>query len=202
VYPGAGHAVYWEKPGHVVSDLAVFIAEAETKDHPSRSEGRSKRMSLQRNKDTFRRYVEEVWKDEKLDIANEVFAETYLSHQSDGTALERGPEDVKKFVEEYRSAFSDIEDLVEDMIGKGNRVVTRWTLRVTHTGEFRGIPATGKRITITGIGNFRLSEEGKVVESCDSLDKLGMLRQVGVSALQLVSNSAWCFTFGRTSDSQ
>ena len=48
-------------------------------------------MSLQRNKDTFRRYVEEIWKDEKLDIADEVFAETYLSHQSDGTALERGP---------------------------------------------------------------------------------------------------------------
>ncbi len=41
-------------------------------------------MSLQRNKDTFRRYVEEAWKDEKLDIADEVFAETYLSHQSDG----------------------------------------------------------------------------------------------------------------------
>ena len=159
-------------------------------------------MSLQRNKDTFRRYVEEVWKDEKLDIADEVFAETYLSHQSDGTALERGPEDVKKFVEESRSAFSDIEDIVEDMIGKGNRVVTHWTLRATHTGEFRGIPATGKRITITGIGNFRLSEGGKVVESCDSLDQLGMLRQVGVSALQVVSNSAWCFSFGRTSDSQ
>ena len=48
--------------------------------------------------------------------------------------------------------------------------MTRWTLRVTHTGEFRGIPATGKRITITVIGNLRLSEEGKVVESCDNLD--------------------------------
>jgi hypothetical protein len=48
-------------------------------------------MSVERNKDTFRRYVDEVWKDEKLDIADEVFAEKYLSHQSDGTVLERGP---------------------------------------------------------------------------------------------------------------
>ena len=137
-------------------------------------------MTVERNKAIFRRYVEEVWKDEKLDIADEVFAEKYLSHQSDGTALERGPEDVKTFIMEYRSAFSDIEDIVEDMIGKGNRVVTRWTLRVTHTGDFRGIPATGKRITITG-GIFRFSEEGKVVESWDSLDQLGMLRQLGAS---------------------
>jgi len=179
VYPGAGHAFYWEDPGRVASDLTAFIADLETKYHPSRSEGRGNRMSVERNKDTFRRYIEEVWKDEKLDIADEVFAEKYLSHQSDGTALERGPEDVKKFVMEYRSAFSDIEDIVEDMIGEGDRVVTRWTLRVIHTGEFRGIPATGKRITITGIGIFRFSEEGKVVESWDSLDQLGMLRQLG-----------------------
>jgi predicted ester cyclase len=101
-------------------------------------------MSVERNKAIFKRYVEEVWKDENLDIADEIFAEKYLSHQSDGTALERGPEDVKKFVTEYRTAFSDIEDIVEDMIGEGDRVVTRWTLRVTHTGEFRGIPATGR----------------------------------------------------------
>jgi non-heme chloroperoxidase len=181
VYPGAGHAFYWEDPGRVASDLAAFIAELERKYHASKSERRSQRMSVERNKDTFRRYVEEVWKDEQLDIADEVFADKYLSHQSDGTALERGPEDVKRFVIEYRSAFSDIEDIVEDMIGEGDRVVTRWTLRVTHTGEFRGIPATGKRITITGIGIFRFSEEGKVVESWDSLDQLGMLRQLGVS---------------------
>jgi non-heme chloroperoxidase len=180
VYPGAGHAFYWEEPGRVASDLAAFIGEFETGNNPSKSEVRSNRMSVERNKATFRRYVEEVWKDEKLDIADEVFAEKYLSHQSDGTALERGPEDVKKFVKEYRSAFSDIENIVEDMIGEGDRVVTRWTLRVTHTGEFRGIQATGKRITITGIGIFRFSEEGKVVESWDSLDQLGMLRQLGV----------------------
>jgi len=182
-YPGAGHAFYWEDPGRVASDLAFFVAELETRNHPSKSEGRGNRMSVERNKNTFRRYIEEVWKDENLDIANEVFAERYLSHQSDGTTLERGPEDVKKFVQEYRTAFSDIEDIVEDMIGEGDRVVTRWTLRVTHTGDFRGIPATGKRITITGIGIFRFSEEGKVVESWDSLDQLGMLRQLGVKHL-------------------
>ncbi len=138
-------------------------------------------MSVEKNKEIFRRYVEEVWKDEKLDIADEVFAEKYLSHQSDGTVLERGPDDVKKFVMKYRSAFSEIENSVDDMIGEGDRVVNRWTLRVTHTGEFRGIPATGKRITITGIGIFRFSDDGEVVESWDSLDQLGMLRQLGVA---------------------
>ena len=136
-------------------------------------------MSVENNKNTFRRYVDEVWKDENLDFANEIFAEQYLSHQSDSTVLERGPDDVKKFVTEYRPAFSGIENTIEDMIGEDDRVVNRWTLRVTHNGAFRGIPATNKRITITGIGIFRFSEDGKVVESWDSLDQLGMLRQLG-----------------------
>ncbi len=105
----------------------------------------------------------------------EIFARRYLSHQPDGSVLERGPEDVKKFVREYRSAFSDVEDMIEE----GDRVATRWTLRATHTGEFRGIPAANNRMTVTRMGIFRLSEEGKVVESWDCLDQLGMLRQLG-----------------------
>ena len=178
VYEGAGHAFYWEDPGRVAADLATFVAELEATNEGSKAEEGSNRTSVERNKETFRRYIEEVWKDENLDIADEVFAERYLSHQSDGTTLERGPEDVKKFVMEYRNAFSDIENITDDMIGEDDKVVNRWTLRVTHTGEFRGIPATDKRITITGIGIFRFSEDGKVVESWDSLDRLGMLQQL------------------------
>jgi predicted ester cyclase len=52
-------------------------------------------------------------------------------------------------------------------------------LEATHTGEFRGIPATNKRITVTGIGIFRFSDDGRVVESWDSMDQLGMLQQLG-----------------------
>lgn len=135
-------------------------------------------MPVEENKAAFRRYVEEVWIEENQDIVDEIFAPKYLSHQADGSVLERGPEDVKKFVGEYRSAFSDIEDVIEDMIGEGDRVVTRWRLEATHTGEFRGIPATGRRIRVTGIGIFRF-EDGKVVESWDSMDQLGMMQQLG-----------------------
>ena len=52
-------------------------------------------------------------------------------------------------------------------------------MEATHTGEFRGLPATNERIRVTDIGIFRFSEEGKVVESWDAMDQLGMLRQLG-----------------------
>jgi predicted ester cyclase len=61
---------------------------------------------------------------------------------------------------------------VEDQIAKGDKVVTRWTMRGTHRGEFRCIAPTG-------IGIFRFSERCKVVESWDNFDQLGMMRQLG-----------------------
>lgn len=136
-------------------------------------------MSADENKATFRRYVEEVGNRGNLELVNGIF-DRYVSHQPDGHTEERGPEDVKRFIGEFRAAFPDFRSTVEDQIAEGDRVVTRWTMRGTHQGEFRGIAPTGKQITVTGIGIFRFSEEGKVVESWDSFDQLGMLQQLGV----------------------
>ncbi len=138
-------------------------------------------MSTEENKAVFRRYVEEVGNEGNLDLAEEIF-DRYLAHQPDGSVLERGPEDVKRFMGEFRSAFPDFHTTIEDQIAEGDRVATRWTMRGTHEGEFRGISPTGKQITVTGIGIFRFSD-GKVVESWDNFDQLGMMQQLGVVPL-------------------
>jgi steroid delta-isomerase-like uncharacterized protein len=130
------------------------------------------------NKAIFRRYVEEVGNEGNLDLVDEIFSD-YVSHQPDSSVLERGPEDVKRFMGEFRSAFPDFHTTVEDQIAEGDKVATRWTMRGTHEGEFRGIAPTGKQITVTGIGIFRFSD-GKVVESWDNFDQLGMMQQLGV----------------------
>ena len=136
-------------------------------------------MSTEENKAIFRRYVEEVGNEGNLEVAEEIF-DHYLAHQSDGSVLERGPEDVKRFMGEFREAFPDFHTTIEDQIAEGDKVVTRWKMHGTHRGEFRGIEPTGKQIEITGIGIFRFSEEGKVVESWDNFDQLGMMQQFGV----------------------
>ncbi len=130
------------------------------------------------NKAIFRRYVEEVGNEGNLDLVDEIFSD-YVSHQPDGSVLQRGPEDVKRFMGEFRSAFPDFHTTIEDQIAEWDRVATRWTMRGTHEGEFRGIAPTGKQITVTGIGIFRFSD-GKVVESWDNFDQLGMMQQLGV----------------------
>jgi len=135
-------------------------------------------VSTEENKAIFRRYVEEVGNEGNLELADEIF-DRYLAHQPDGSVLERGPEDVKRFMGEFREAFHDFHSTIEDQIAEGDKVVTRWRMRGTHEGEFRGIAPTGKELEVTGIGIFRFSPEGKVVESWDSFDQLGMMQQLG-----------------------
>ena len=105
-------------------------------------------------------------------------SDRYVAHQPDGSEEERGPEDVKQFLRQYREAFPDLEITIEEQIAEGDKVVTRWASRGIHQGEFRGIAPTSNEVRLTGIGIFRFSE-GKVVESWDNFDQLGMLQQLG-----------------------
>ena len=67
-------------------------------------------MSAEENKAIFRRYVEEVGNEGKLELADEIF-DRYLAHQPAGSALERGPEDVKRFMGEFQEAFPALVSL-------------------------------------------------------------------------------------------
>jgi serine phosphatase RsbU (regulator of sigma subunit) len=128
------------------------------------------------NKASFRRYLEEAWNQSNLEVVDEIF-DRYVSHQPDGSVLERGPEDVKRFVGEFRSAFPDLHLSSEEQIAEGDKVVSHGTIRGTHQGEFRGMAPTGEETEIKGMAIFRFSSEGKVVESWDSYDQLSLMRQ-------------------------
>jgi steroid delta-isomerase-like uncharacterized protein len=133
-------------------------------------------LSTEDYKAIFRRYVEEVSNQGNLELADEIF-DSYLAHQPNGSVLERGPEDVKRFLREFQAAFPDFHTTIEDQIAEGDKVMTRYWWRGTHQGEFRGIPPTGRELQINGIGVFRFSPEGKVVESWDSYDQFSLMRQ-------------------------
>src|SRR5215212_6658883 len=132
--------------------------------------------SSEQNKAIFNRYAEEVGNQQNFEIVDEIF-ERYIAHQPDGSTLVRGPQDVKRFQGEFHSAFSDFHINIEDQIAEGDKVVSRYTMRGIHQGDFRGMAPTGKEIEIKGVTIFRFSAEGKVVETWDSYDQLSLMRQ-------------------------
>ena len=145
------------------------------------------------NKAIFRRYIEEVWNQSNLEVVDEIF-DRYISHRPDGPTLQRGPEDVKHFVSEFRTAFPDFRISIDDQIAEGDKVMVHATILATHQREFRGMAPTGKHIEERGFSVFRFSEEGKVVESWDSYyNQLGLMRQSMEQELRLARSIQQAF---------
>jgi steroid delta-isomerase-like uncharacterized protein len=79
----------------------------------------------------------------------------------------------------FSVAFSDSHYTIEDQIAEGSKVATRVTWRAVHTGEFQGLPATGKQITGPGMMIMHI-QQGKIAEYWAHYDQLGMMRQLGL----------------------
>ena len=123
------------------------------------------------------RGVKEVWNLGNFEVVDDLIASDFAGHSSMGET--RGTEEVKQFWASLRSAFPDIHFAIEDQIAEKDKVVIRWSARATHTGDFRGIPATGREGLVTGISIYRVAN-AKIVEGWTTLDELGLMQQLGV----------------------
>jgi len=135
-------------------------------------------MSVEENKADTRRAIEEFWNQGNMALLDEFWAPNYINHDPTNPEV-RDLEGFKQWVIAARTAFPDFNVIIDDLIAEGDKVVTRWTFRGTHKGEFGKIPATGKQVTFTGITISRFVD-GKTVESWWSDDDLGLLQQLGV----------------------
>jgi steroid delta-isomerase-like uncharacterized protein len=137
----------------------------------------------EQNKMLVRRGIEELWNRGNFAVLDELVASDFVVHASTPAAEIHGREGAKQFLSMLHAAFPDIHFTIEDQIAEGDRVVTRWTARATHRGEFQGIiqrvPATGKQVRLTGINIDRIAN-GKTVECWGYRDELGLLQQLGV----------------------
>ncbi len=135
-------------------------------------------VSAEENKAVARRWFEELFNAQNLDVADEITAQDSVNHDPLLTDLPAGPEGDKHVVNLYHGAFPDAQITVEDQIAEGDRVVTRWTGRGTHQGELLGVPPSGNRVEISGMTINRFSG-GKIAETWTNYDALGMMQQIG-----------------------
>jgi predicted ester cyclase len=136
---------------------------------------------VERNIAVVQRVYDEVINQGRMDVAEEVTTPTTQVHVP-FTHPGHGTPGLQKIASGLREGFPDIRVEVEDIFGVGDRVVARWkTTRQTHTGEYRGLPPTGKEVRVTAIQIFRLENE-RIVEFWLEMDQLNAIRQMGVVA--------------------
>jgi steroid delta-isomerase-like uncharacterized protein len=132
---------------------------------------------LERNKAVLRRFIEEMDKG-NLDIVDEILTPDYICHlQGGAVTLDR--EAHKTSLKAFYKAFPDYHHRIEDLIAEGDKVVLRVTDLATHDRDFQGLPATGKKISISAMYICRFAD-GRIAEAWMDADLLGFYRQIGV----------------------
>ena len=133
---------------------------------------------MEKNVRGSKRIIEEIFGAGKYELAHELIGSDAIGHDPAQPAPIMGPEGVAESARGYRDAFPDLTLTVNQQIGDGDAVATRWTAKGTHKGDLFGIAPTGKQTTVTGITIDRWAD-GKVAESWTNWDTLGLLQQLG-----------------------
>ena len=130
------------------------------------------------NKAIVRRLYEEANNEKKLDVLDEIMDENVTSN-TPFPESKTGLEGFKQVFAEVHESFPDYRITVEDQIGEGDKVVTRFSAEGTHEGDFMGVAGTGKTIHLTGTDIARL-ETGKIVDHIGEASMLDVAEQLGV----------------------
>lgn len=129
-------------------------------------------------KAVIRRWNDEGWSGGNYELAHEIIAPVMTVHGAGGQAVGMGPDGLIGLIKTWRTAFPDGKMAVDDLIVEGDLVGIRNTWSGTQTGEFYGIPPTGKYVEVTSVGLDRV-KDGQVVEGWGELDMVGMMQQLG-----------------------
>ncbi|MCJ7718616.1 ester cyclase [Candidatus Bathyarchaeota archaeon] len=129
---------------------------------------------MEENKAIIRRVMEAVNKRD-LVLLDELISPGYV----DTTLRLKGLKGFKQSVTSLYEGFPDIHATIDDIIAEGDKVWDRVTLTATHTGKYRGLASTGKKIAFKGVRIWRIVNS-KVVERESFYDFLDFYKQLGI----------------------
>ncbi|PYS49239.1 MAG: hypothetical protein DMG13_23915 [Acidobacteria bacterium] len=112
--------------------------------------------------------------------AEEVLAEDFVAYLPYSRYPVRGREKFEHWMKQFRSAFSDFECDIDELIDDGMRVAARWTWSGTHIGKLLGIAPTHRKIEFTETHLLRVSG-GRIAEDHVSANLLELLAQLGAA---------------------
>lgn len=79
----------------------------------------------------------------------------------------------------FFAAFPDLHSTIDLLLAEGDLVTGHMTTTGTQTGEFMGIPATGKKVSFSEVHTVRVVN-GKAAEHWGLANAMAMMQQLGV----------------------
>ena len=125
---------------------------------------------------------EQVWNDivnkGQIDLINDKNFDPRIT-QINASGNIVGIADFKAYYQNFITGFSDIKFTVVDAFGQGDKIVKHWRFEGKHTGDFFGIPATGKSVKVEGVTLVKM-KNGRIVQEQDFMDNGILMQQLGL----------------------
>jgi steroid delta-isomerase-like uncharacterized protein len=144
-------------------------------------------MAIEDKERLVKQFYDELYVQHNLAVVYDCLSDNYVCHVDMGSGhekIDRDLENLRNTVAMFYAAFPDEKITIDDIKTEGYRIVTRWTMRGTQYGDFMGIAPTHKQVSISGTCIDSV-EGDKIVESWVKYDLSDLLRQLGVSELEL-----------------
>lgn len=110
------------------------------------------------------------------DEVNNLIADDFV-YEADGRPAIGKQEYIGFMKNVLSNAFSDMDMTFLRVIGEGNLVSVDYTNKMTHIGEFFGIPATQKRVIASG-QFIREIKDGRVTAEWQTTNMAGLMQQL------------------------
>jgi predicted ester cyclase len=125
----------------------------------------------EKNKALARRLLEALFVTGDLNMLDEVLAINFVDRS---LMPGQGPsrEQYKQWATVAYAAFSFADFTIEDQIARGNKVITRFSTRSTHRGEFLGVPPSGE---VGEYSSIHRIEGGKITDEWSEGNMIGVL---------------------------
>jgi predicted ester cyclase len=139
-------------------------------------------MSIEKNKQIIRRYLEEIVNTGNTDKIESFISPDYVEVY-EGKRYPLGIKGAREHIQGVRQTYPDLKITIERQIAEGEWVVTSIVAHGTHRGVWLGIKPTGKALNFTGVNIDRVIN-GRIVEHGGAANMLEPL--LGVGAIKIV----------------
>jgi C-1 hydroxylase len=129
------------------------------------------------NRALFKTFVE-AWNRRDMQTMQRCWSPDLVHHGRAGTMRR---DQIESVMSGFMRAFPDLTFLVEQLVAEGDFVAARMTVTATHRHDLAGIPATGRRIEVSVMGQVRISG-GRIAEHWNVMDELHLMQQLGLAA--------------------
>lgn len=121
----------------------------------------------------------EMVQEGRIDLADQVLTPDVVIHVV-GQDF-HGIDQAKQVAQAFKSAFPDVSITHHEVLVEGDRGAIRWAAAGTHGGDYFGVPASGNRVSFSGIDWFHF-QDGKLSEIWIDYDNARVTQQMAVAA--------------------